>query len=74
MLDRHRARPEGDPTCLLEGRAEGVGEARCARVGFFVVVLRRDANQVLEAELGVERIALGAIDGIGDRDHLQPAP
>ena len=42
--------------------ASDAGEARGARVGLFVVVLRGDAHQVLEAELEVERIALGAVD------------
>jgi hypothetical protein len=55
--------PEGDAARLVERGRERCGEARGAGVGLLVVVLRGDAHEVLEAELQIERVALGAVDG-----------
>lgn len=46
-----RALSQHDAPGLGEGGGERVGEACGARVGLFVVVLRRHAHQVLETEL-----------------------
>src|SRR5580658_15694 len=61
-----------DPARLLEARRERYGETSSARVRFFVVVLGGDSDQVLEAELEVERVPLGAVDRIRCCDHLDP--
>ncbi len=66
--------PERDTPRLLERHRERAREPRRARVGLLVVVLRGDAHEVLEPELDVERIALGAVDRVGHGDDLEPAP
>ena len=63
---------ERDPARFEERGGQGGREARRARVGLFVVVLRGDAHQVLEPELEVERVALGAVDGVGQRRDFDP--
>src|SRR5690606_26114769 len=76
-VDRRRAVAEApvserDATRLAEVHGERHGEARRAGVGLLVVVLRRDAYEVLEAELEVERSALGGVARGGDRGDLEP--
>ena len=56
---------ERDAARLVERRRDRAREARRPRVGLFVVVLRGEPHQVLEAELEIERIALGAVDDVG---------
>ncbi len=67
-----RPRAERDAARLLERRRQRLGEARGARVGLLVVVLRREAHEVLEPELEVQRIALRRVDRVADGHHLEP--
>jgi hypothetical protein len=78
-VHRGRALPyalpaQRDAPCLVERGQQRRGKARGACVGLLVVVLRGDANEVLEAELEIERIALGIVEDVGDGDDLDPAP
>ena len=57
---------------LVEAQEQRAREPRGSSICLFVVVLRRDANEVLDAELEIERVALRAVDHVGHRRYFEP--
>ena len=66
-------RIERERVGVLERDGERGGEALRACVGLLVVVLGGHPREVLDAQLEVQRIALGALDRVGHADDLEPA-
>ena len=66
-----RCLAQGKGASFFEGAAQTAGKTRCARISLFVVVLRREMNQVFQAKFYVQWVALRAIHRIGDGQHCE---